>query len=441
MRGVFMLPEIQLRSISRGDVDRIGHWLESEDISCKWFGQYACGDAIHRGYDPKFMIEAPDSEWDAEFKRSDRFIYSIYTSNDEHVGECQVLRDGEGGAEISLLIGRKELWHLGYGTSTLISLMKKSFEELGLQRMWVNVPSDNVPALGLFAKLGFSVQESRPLCSEHEGESRQVQILSIDALVYYARESGNSKLSFSLDVSSRDYVVTVIGLPGSAADEFGSVLAKRLGYRFVDDEILELTCERLKRTPAEIEGLESTLKSFWARFLDSMVIPMEWSAAYDASHHWYPFDSGVDYGSYEDALTCKKYVKTLSGVVKKFAGDGRVVIAGYGSHVTIRDSIRPLNVFVTGSELHRASRHSDEKGLGLNWKEAAKMLSRADKEAQDVFRRMFGCDMLDMSKYDLILNLDLVSFNEASDGIAAMIEGFKDTSLSDSYELSVTSNS
>ena len=437
-----MLPEIQLRSISRGDVDRIGHWLESEDISYKWFGQYACGDAIHRGYDPKFMIEAPDSQWDAEFKRSDRFIYSIYTNNYEHIGECQVLQDGEGGAEISILIGRKDLWHLGYGTSTLISLMEKSFEEFRLQRMWVNVPSDNIPALGLFAKLGFSIEESRPICTEHDGGSRQAQILGIDAMMYHSRESGEDKPSHSFyDVSSRDCVVTLTGLPGSAVDEFGTVLARRLGYRFAGDEILDLVCERLKRTPAEIEALESTLKSFWARFLDSMVLPMEWSAAYDASHHWYPFDSGVDYGSYEDTLTCEKYVKTLSRIVKKVASDGRVVIAGHGSHVTTHDSIRPLNVFVTGTKLHRASRYMEEKGIDLNHKESVKMLNRADKEAQAVSRRMFGCDMLDMSKYDLILNLDLVLLNEASDGIAAMLEGFKGTSVSDPYETSVILNS
>ena len=433
-----MLPEVQLRSISRGDVDRIGHWLESEEISYKWFGQYACGDAIHRGYDPKFMIEAPDSQWDAEFIRSDRYIYSIYANNHDHIGECQILQDGEGGAEISILVGRKDLWHLGYGTSTLISLMEKSFEEFQLQRMWVNVPSDNIPALGLFAKLGFSVEESRVICSEHESGSRQAQILAIDAMMYHSRKFGEDKPSRSPDVSSRDCVVTVTGLPGSAVDEFGAVLARRLGYRFVDDEILELTCDRLKRTPAEIEALESTLKSFWPRFFDSMVLPMEWSAAYDASHHWYPFDSGVDYASYEDILTCEKYVKTLSKVVKKIASDGRVVISGHGSHVTTHDFIRPLNVFVTGSKLHRASRYMEEKGIDPNHKESVKMLNRADKESQAVFRRMFGCDMLDMSKYDLILNLDLVLLNEASDGIAAMVEGFKGTFDSDIFEPAVT---
>ena len=46
--------------------------------------------------------------------------------------------------------------------------------------------------------------------------------------------------------------------------------------------------------------------------------------------------------------------------------------------------------------------------------------------------------MLDMSKYDLILNLDLVLLNEASDGIAAMVEGFKGTLDSDIFEPAVT---
>ena len=62
-----MLPTVTLQGVSRDDVDRIGWWLQDDEISSRWFGHYACGDPVHRGYDPEHMLEAGQSEWDRVF--------------------------------------------------------------------------------------------------------------------------------------------------------------------------------------------------------------------------------------------------------------------------------------------------------------------------------------------------------------------------------------
>ena len=64
-----MLPEITLREVVRGDVDRIAAWLADEEVSSRWFGHYACGDPVHRGYEPDHMLEAPQTEWDRVFRK------------------------------------------------------------------------------------------------------------------------------------------------------------------------------------------------------------------------------------------------------------------------------------------------------------------------------------------------------------------------------------
>jgi len=66
-----------------------------------------------------------------------RFIFSIYTDGNEHIGECQVLLDDSGGAELSMLIGRKDLWHRGYGTSATLALLDQVFNYYALERAWV----------------------------------------------------------------------------------------------------------------------------------------------------------------------------------------------------------------------------------------------------------------------------------------------------------------
>ena len=94
-----MLPEVTLKSVSRDDVDRIAWWLQDEDLTSRWFGHYGADDPVHPGYDPNHMLEASDWEWRRTFGDSRRSIFSIYNTVDEHVGECQVQLDGEGGAE------------------------------------------------------------------------------------------------------------------------------------------------------------------------------------------------------------------------------------------------------------------------------------------------------------------------------------------------------
>ena len=81
-----VLPEIELREVTREDVDRIAGWLDDNDVSSNWFGHYACGDPVHRGYDPVHILEAPESEWDRIFRHDPRrLISSIYNERGEHI--------------------------------------------------------------------------------------------------------------------------------------------------------------------------------------------------------------------------------------------------------------------------------------------------------------------------------------------------------------------
>ena len=116
-----MLPEVNLNPVSREDVDRIAGWLSNTEVSSRWFGHYACGDPVHRGYEPSIMLESSDSMWEQVFLLDqNRLIFSIYSEETGHIGECQLLCDGKGGGELSLLIGRRDVWHKGYGTSAML---------------------------------------------------------------------------------------------------------------------------------------------------------------------------------------------------------------------------------------------------------------------------------------------------------------------------------
>ncbi len=159
-----------LQPVAREDVARIRQWLQDEDVSESWFGRYSYGDPAHLGYHPETIENASDEEWEHVFNNTEHNILSIYTAEGEHIGEIHVtVEEVLGDGQISILIGRKALWHQGYGTAAMKATLDLAFKEWGLYRVWVDVPEYNTAALGMFSHMGFThegtLRKSRP----HEG--------------------------------------------------------------------------------------------------------------------------------------------------------------------------------------------------------------------------------------------------------------------------------
>ena len=162
-------PNIDLRTISRDDVKRIVEWIKDDEVAELWFGRYSYGDAAHLGYDPQKILNSSKEEWYRTFNDENpephRAFFSIYKSeNNEHIGESQLfIDDALGDAQLSVIIGRKDLWHHGYGSSSVVKLMSHAFKDLELYRVWVDIPEYNSHARNMFEGLGF----------QHEGTLRQ----------------------------------------------------------------------------------------------------------------------------------------------------------------------------------------------------------------------------------------------------------------------------
>ncbi len=193
------LPKTSLREVSRDDVKRVMDWLKDDEVSESWYGRYSYGDPAHLGYDPQNMIDASKEEWERTFNDPNhephRTILSITKSDEEHVGEIQLsIDEALGDAQLSILIGKKELWHKGYGSSVLLMVMEYVFEKLKLYRIWVDIPEYNQAARTLFDHAGFkhegTLRKSRP----HEGARFNSVIMGILSQEFNSLyESGISK--------------------------------------------------------------------------------------------------------------------------------------------------------------------------------------------------------------------------------------------------------
>ena len=404
-----MLPEVTLKSVSRDDVDRIAWWLQDDDLSSRWFGQYGADDPVHPGYDPQHMLEASDWEWRRTFSDPRRAIFSIYNVADEHVGECQVQLDGEGGAELSVLIGRKDLWHHGYGTATMLELLDRVFNTMRLESAWVTVPVENRPAIGLFEKLGFVIASGDNV---KHGEI-DVAHMNVSSARYSAKDSRAHK------EQELTPVVAIAGLPGSETEVLGQEIARLLDSEYIGEEIKDLLSERLQCSRAELESFETSHKSFWMRLLASIVVPTEVTTAYESGYHAYVPSRPYEYDELlHEPLSKRQYVKKLRRIVRRRAAEGNAVLHGNGSHLFLPEQVDGLTVFVSASDESRSVRFAQ---YGDTPEVSRKRLQRADKEQREIFRRLFDCEIDDSSKFDITVNLDRMTIADAAEIIVEVL--------------------
>ena len=404
-----MLPIVQLRHVTRDDVQRIAEWLSDYEVSSRWFGHYACGDPVHRGYEPGLMMGASSEDWVRVFDHDRRrVIFSIYAGDEGHVGECQAVFDDNGDVEISLLIGRKELWHRGYGAAAALQLLDRLFYDYPVDQAWVSIPQDNIAALRLFNRLGFSYLCEKSLCQTPDGGELRTTILALPASEYLDR-----KLEPQVAARTRQPIVTVTGLPGSGSEHIAAEAARLLRADTLDAGITDALCREIGRTPGEIESLEAGYTSFWASAFRAALSPWERYGAVEASPEMFGafpvVESSVELPDY---LTKEEYLDGLRAVFASVASDGATVIHGRGALTLAPSDMPRFNVFVGMNLSGRAAKAQLEENVS-EWT-ARKALKKMDKRFASLYKRLYGIDPLDPGQYDLTISMDRLTVESAA---------------------------
>ncbi len=404
-----MLPIVQLRHVTRDDVQRISGWLSDHEVASSWFGHYACGDAVHRGYEPGLMVGASSEAWVRVFDQDRRrVIFSIYAGDEGHIGESQAVFDGDGDVEISLLIGRKDLWHRGFGAAAAIQLLDRLFYDYPVSQAWVSIPQDNIAALRLFSRLGFSYLCERSLCQTPDGGELRTTIMALPASEYLDR-----KMEPQSAERTPQPIVTVTGLPGSGSEHVSAEVARLLRADRLDAGITDALCRQIGRTRGEIESLEASFTSFWASALRSALAPWERYGAIEASPEMFGsfpiIESSVELPDY---LTKEEYLDGLRSVFQSAAADDALVIHGRGA-LTLAPSDRPTFHVYIGMDLNgRAAKAQLEEKVSEY--AAQQALKKMDKQFISLYKRLYGIDPMDPGRYDLTINMDRLTVESAA---------------------------
>jgi len=219
-------------------------------------------------------------------------------------------------------------------------------------------------------------------------------------------------------------VITISRQRGSKGSYIALEVARRMGLRYLDREILDSVAHQAGVEVAELEAIEAHagrlprilhLLGARPRLPTVASASLREQATYEARIGKLMVQQGLDRDAAVALLESEgtpayqpsqDYLELTKTVILEYAQQGDAVIVGRGAQMILRRRPGVLHVQVVGKFENRV--HNIIEREGVKWREAAHRLRQADEERAGYLRRFYGVDWLDPGLYDVVLNTDQI---------------------------------
>ena len=195
-------------------------------------------------------------------------------------------------------------------------------------------------------------------------------------------------------------VICISRALGAGGEDVARLVSERLGFTYVDEEIVARAAER-SGIDHETVADEERRKSLMASLVAAMADGGATFGAPPVERTWNE-PSGDDVRSF------------IRDAIKEFAAKGKAVIVAHAASQALPGSTGALRVLITASPETRAARLAEADGL--DGSAAEKAIKSSDLARADYLKRFYGVKELPTS-YDLVVNTDALSFERAADVI------------------------
>jgi cytidylate kinase len=195
---------------------------------------------------------------------------------------------------------------------------------------------------------------------------------------------------------------------GSGGDEVGKRVAERLGYLYVDEEIVARAAAQGGFEPRDVAD-EEHRKSFVRRTLETLA-----EGGGDALMLGAPVAAAME------GLRPADVRALIRETVVQTGRRGNVVIVAHAASFALERGPHALRVFVTASPATRAQRVGASEGL--DEAQAAGTIKDSDAGRRDYLKRFYSVDRESPTDYDLVINTDLISVEQAAEMVVHATE-------------------
>lgn len=171
---------INLRAIDVGDVDRYCDWLNDREVTRHLQMRYQ----VSRLAEEAWIRDGTSRQMGYGTGGN----FAVETKDGVHIGSVgfHYANPENRKATLGIVIGDKAYWSKGYGTDTMLTLMRFGFDEMNLHRIDLSVDVENERAIACYRKCGF-VEEGRLRCERYSrGEYRDQLWMGILREEFYA---------------------------------------------------------------------------------------------------------------------------------------------------------------------------------------------------------------------------------------------------------------
>jgi len=200
-------------------------------------------------------------------------------------------------------------------------------------------------------------------------------------------------------------VVCISHASGAGGEEVGRLVAERLGFLCVDEEIVARAAVKGGINAAEVAD-EERRKSLAVRVLNAM--------ARGGGEAW-AFGGSVPLRSGEE-LSSDDIQALIRETIEQTAARGNAVIVAHAASHAISPGPAVLRVLVTASPHTRAARLTGAEGLDQAG--TARVLKDSDAGRADYLKRFYDVGEELPTHYDLVFNTDTLSIERVAELVA-----------------------
>ncbi len=193
-------------------------------------------------------------------------------------------------------------------------------------------------------------------------------------------------------------VISISRTLGAGAEEIGRKVADDLGFRYVDNEIIDWAADKAGVSRETIERVERT-----PRLIDRILQHLG--------------NAPLEHGVYPLPITSHIYESLIEQVIRETALNGNVVIVAHGASIPLAGMAGLLRVLVTAPPPIRAHRIAGRAEIGI--RKAQKAIEDSDRERGDYLQRLYGVRHEQPTHYDLVLNTEHLSVSDVARLIAS----------------------
>ncbi len=198
-------------------------------------------------------------------------------------------------------------------------------------------------------------------------------------------------------------IITISREFASGGSEVAQLVADRLGWSLVDNQLVVEVAARAGLTPEEVAQREESTPGFGERVARALAISM-------------PEFVGPGAGALS-TLPEVGLVRVTEAVVAELAARGRVVMVGRAAPAVLASHPQALHIRIVAPRAARVARAVERLGIGPG--EAEALLDRSDENRGRYHRQHYNRDWADPVNYHMVLNSGALGVEGAVQAVLA----------------------